>query len=263
MPRAARTKSVLLLVTAVILQACADPTDVVDGPVLEIAFRTTLPPIGPSGPDQEVRNRVIEGVSGTLVLEGLQLLVREGAVEGFEDACQFFSAGPDCVEFEEGYPTLVDLPLSGEEETFVASSEVQAREYESATINVDNLERAEAAGVVSVDLLKQVRARFLDWPDLASLRVAGEFVPAGGGEVRAFVAYYGLSQAVTRAIDPPLTVNEDGPRTRLVFSVDPESWFTSNGDVKDLSAFDFGETELLADDTLDMETGISGPEVRQ
>lgn len=263
MPRAARTKPVLLLITAVILQACTESTGIADRPVLEIAFRTTLPPIGPSGPDQDVRNRVIEGVNGTLVLDGLQLLVQDVVVEGFEDACLIFSAGPDCVQFEEGYPTLVDLPLSGEEETLVASSDVEAREYEDATVSVDNLERAEADGVVSVDLLKQVRARFLDWPDLASLRVAGEFVPAGGGETRAFVAYYGLSQAVLRAIDPPLAMNEADPPTRLVFSVDPERLFMRGGDVKDLSAFDFRETELLADDALDMETGITGPEVKR
>lgn len=262
MPRAAR-KSCLLLIPAAILAACDDPTGVADRPVLEVAFRTTLPPIGPSGPDRDVRNRVIEGVNGTLVLSGLQLLVRGGAVEGFEDACRFFSAGPDCVEFEASYPTLVDLPLSGEEETLVASSEVDAREYQGTTMNVDNLERTEADGVVSVDLLKQVRARFLEWPDLASVRVAGEFVPAGGGEARSFVVYYGLSQAVTRTIDPPLTMNEDDPPARLVFSVDPERWFMRDGDVKDLSAFDFGDTELLADDILDLEIGISGPEVKR
>ncbi len=89
---------------------------------------------------------------------------------------------------------------------------------------------------------------FPDWPERASMRVAGSFTLGDGGDPSVFVVYFHAEVKVKLSFEPRLTVIADSEATRVVVEVNPLTWFMlANGSVSDLSEMDFETTGGVVD----------------
>ncbi|MFB6230134.1 MAG: hypothetical protein ABEL04_03165 [Salinibacter sp.] len=62
----------------------------------------------------------------------------------------------------------------------------------------------------------------------------------------------------TTTLTPPIEVNSEGVSRELIVRLDPARWFErSNGTIKDLSQFDYGETGTVKELEAGFEEGVA------
>jgi hypothetical protein len=215
---------------------------------------------------------VITGDNGTLNVSAIRFVVGEFELES-DASCEYddddggdLSGGDgeddDGDDFEECEfelpPAFLSLPLDGAF-TPIGDAVIPAGTYDEFEFEVENLDldddgdddddRAELQRVIS-----EVRAQYPIWPDGAGAVIEGSFTPTGGS-ARSFQVFARAEVEVEREFDPPLVVTADGRREAIVVRVNPAAWFlTGEGDVVDLSEFDFATTGELIE--VDLEDGF-------
>ncbi|MFN8580355.1 MAG: hypothetical protein U0163_05165 [Gemmatimonadaceae bacterium] len=138
----------------------------------------------------------------------------------------------------------------------VATDSIPPGTYREITLRVDDAEShgddegddengGDDDGSKSADFtaaLSAARAAFSDWPQRASLVVAGTLVKAGAKDTVSFRSYFNARLRVRMPLDPALVINASGASRDLTIDVKPAEWFKSGDAVIDLSTFDFTKT---------------------
>jgi hypothetical protein len=211
---------------------------------------------------------ILTGNNGTLTISAIRFVVGEFELES-EASCEDHDGdghdigggggdddGDDLDECEfELPPAFLTLPLDGAF-TPIGDVVIPPGTYDEFEFEVENLDldddgdddddRAELQRVIS-----EVRAQYPLWPDGAGAVIEGSFTPIDGS-ARSFQVFARAEVEIEREFDPPLVVTADGRREAIVIRVDPAAWFqTSEGDVLDLSQFDFATTGEIIEVDLD------------
>ena len=255
--------------------ACGDSTGVDDGAGVTVGFSLaastdlSAPALLSGGADGEV---VLTGANGTLTLTDVAFIVGEFKLEGESAVCGDGDEGDDdvveddddgdeaeddddCEEFEtELY--FVELPLTGGITT-VVSQEVPAGTYTGLKLEVEDnaLDEDDDDGALIADVIADIEAAgYTEWPEDASLVVAGTFTPTGGAP-RPFVAFFDAEIKVELELDPPLVI--EGESGTIDIQIDPSAWFVDGDGVIDLSAFDFAETGEVLEFEAKFEDGFT------
>jgi len=227
----------------------------------------------------------LQGSNGTLSLEALWFIVSNFELEQVEAACEdggdAVSAnrvgdddddgeehgdqgenGEDgdgdheheCEEFE-APPSFVQLPLDGATEPAVTQA-VAAGVYRKVEFEIEDIEVDEDDDDAEIGtLFDEIRARFPDWPERASMLATGTFTPTGGTPVP-FRVFFEAEIKIEREFDPPLDLTA-GDEATVTVVVDPAAFFMRpDGTVLDLSQFDGQLVEFESE----MEHGFSGVE---
>lgn len=244
-----------VLALSLILLGCDSSTGPGSKDRVEVRFQaaTATAPTGFSvnpGVSPGMPNRVpVQGTNGTLELEGVWMIVAEFEVHG-----DGFGGGgncpgtdeDDCHEFE-SRPFFVELPLE-DGSVSVATDQIPPGSYDRFSFEIEDLnDEDEDDGQGASEIMGQIRASFLDWPEEASILVEGTFTPTGG-EPQPFRVYMNAEIEIERALNPPLNITDDGnpDAQAIMVQVDPWAWFQrSDGTVWDLSEYDFGRTGQL------------------
>lgn len=209
---------------------------------------------------------IISGTNGTLVITDLRMLVEEFELEREDAACESTEEEQDgCEGFEAG-PSFVDVPLDSRA-VQVAADALPLGTYTEFEFKVEDLDLqeeeddTEKANLQS--LIDEVRAVYADWPNDASMVVVGSFTPSGGSE-QPFKVYLEAEIEVEMAFNPPLAITSEGASESLNVQLNPEAWFLSaDGNVLDLSAYDYETTDKLLKFELELEKGFSSLEVEE
>jgi hypothetical protein len=179
----------------------------------------------------------LTGANGTLRIDDLRMVVAEfelkgdddvntcGTVEGADDDCDDFNAGP----------MFIDFPLAGGAVP-VSSGDVPAGTYREVEFEVEDLDDDEenAAERARIDQLRQqIVAQFPDWPRDASLLVVGSFTPTGGTP-QPFRAFVEAEIEIETELSPRLVVGQGESRSVDVL-LDPAVIFRSGGNVLNLA----------------------------
>mgnify|MGYP001154919551 CR=1 FL=1 len=245
----------LALALLIPLAACDSSTGPADGGEVEIRFRSSVAPAAAEG----LLGAPVEGTNGTLELIDLRMVIAELEFEALDGTCPTNSSDDDdddCEEIELP-PRLVEVPLDGSPLT-VTTADLPAGAYDEFELEVEDLEDDEddpdyAQAIAA--LRATIATSFPDWPEEASVRVEGSFTPTGG-EARPFVVYIDAEVEVELDLNPPLTVGE-GATAGLDVVLSPERWFArDDGEVIDLSAFDFATTGELLELEVEIEDGF-------
>lgn len=179
---------------------------------------------------------VVEGTNGTLILHELSLVVEEIELDG--------AGGTG--DFEEG-ALFLEAALEGSTVPIV-SGRIPPGTYEEFEFELDDLDDDEA-------VLTEVRAIRPDWPDDASIRVAGTFHPTEG-DPRDFVLFLEAELEIEMDLSPPLVVEELDEETLLV-TLAPGLWFTRpDGSIVDLSQWDHIDGGELLELEIEIENGF-------
>ena len=254
------------LVALASLGACDDGLGV-DGPGdVTVAFRTaeasatsaaSAPPA--SSPLRQV---TFEGTNGTLVLDEVYMILDEVELDTVDDDCDdglhddgSDDDGPSCADFEAG-PRLVVLPLDGAPvRAFEAS--IAGGRYDELEFEIEHLDDDEDDRARNEALRAEILALIPDWPDDASIYVAGTFQAEGGDPV-AFRTFVDAEIEIELDLSPPLNVGEDGVGDRdLVVDVRPDLWFgDGQGGVMDLTAWDYDAFGRLLELEIEIEDGF-------
>ena len=200
---------------------------------------------------------LIEGSNGTLQIDDIRLIVAEFEMDPSD-------ADDDSTELEEfeSDPFFVDLPL-GEETLSLANSQIQAGLYEELEFEVEDLDFDEEEGEEQQHqaLVDSIRSEFADWPNEASMMVAGTFTPTGG-DPQGFTVFAEAEIEIEREFNPPLEVTEDNIQQVVSVRINPTRWFEqSDGSVLDLSQYDWDQHHQLLEFEAEFENGIEEIEV--
>ncbi len=248
----------LLLLSAA---ACGDSTSPENLAEVTLSFVSANSPTtsGAVAPTTGIAATVsVTGSNGTLVIDEVQIVVDEFKLEGDDDSCDGGEDAEGCARFEAD-PYFLDLPLD-EVPVDIASSAVPDGTYLELKLETKDLDASDDEGIDS--LADRVLSAFPDWPERASLRVAGSFEPDDGSDPREFVVYLRAEVKVELSFDPPLTVTADDETTRIMVEVDPLAWFTlADGSVSDLSELDFETTHEVVDFEAKMKDGFTKIEI--
>jgi hypothetical protein len=212
---------------------------------------------------------LVAGSNGTLSIQDVRLIVNEfelenddhgrGGDDDDDDACDSSGRGNPCRQEFRAPPFLLELPLSGGQVT-VATDQVPAGSYNEFKFKVEDLELDDDDHTATERqalqaILTQVRATYPAFPDRASMVVRGTFTPTGGAP-RPFTVYFDAEIEVETELSPPLVV----PRTAsLTVDVQPDLWFRSGTQVRDLSALDGRTVEF----EIEIERGFGRVEVER
>lgn len=263
-----------LVFVALAFAAC-DTTGPEDGAGVRIQFQTAAQPSGPALGVNSAADFTIGGSNGSLSLSDIHFIVDKFELERQEGACDAASSagvsgaanraddeedGDECEEFEAG-PFFIGLELGTG--IPVVTQDVPAGTYTRLKFEVEDTEFGEDEddhhGMNVAELMQDIAAAgFIDWPQKASMVVSGTFTPVGGAP-RPFTAYFEAELNIRQGFDPPLTVT-DQPAT-VTIEVDPTMWFLgSDGQVMDLSAFDFEATGRIVEFEARLRDGFRGIE---
>lgn len=195
------------------------------------------------------------GTNGTLSIDEIQIVVDEFKLERAEGACEVEEV-EECVTFETA-PYFLDLPLDAVP-VDIATSPVADGSYIYLKLETKDLASSAGDDEAEMESLgEQVLAAYPDWPESASLRVAGSFDPEDGSDPRPFEVYFHAEVKVEMSFDPPLDLSAE-EEVGVVVEVDPLAWFTlEDGTVTDLSVYDFEETGEVVDFEAKMADGFS------
>ena len=204
----------------------------------------------------------ISGSNGTLTIDDIRFVVAEFELEraDADDACGGARGalvarddddddeedghddedddGDDCEEFETP-PQFVRLSLDGEAVPSVVQP-VPPGLYEELEFEIEDLDLDDGDddGFEIEQLYQAILAEVPDWPEDASLLVAGSFTPTEGSPT-GFRVFFEAEIEIEIEFPPPgldLTGDAD-PRVTVI--VDPALWFgRPDGTVLDLSQFD-------------------------
>lgn len=203
----------------------------------------------------------IAGANGTLLITSIKLVVDElelerSDVSGCDDDIEPDPEG--CEEFESEL-FAVDVPLGGGA-VVVANDRIMPGSYDEVEFEVKDLFVDEsdaddvARAVRIAEVLAELRLSHADWPEGASMRLAGTFTPTGGSAVP-FVVYVDAEVEVELAFDTPLVIDES--TSGLTIALRPDLWFRNgDGSVVDLREFDFGETAALMELEVELDGGF-------
>ncbi len=255
---------VLASVLPLSVAACGDGTGPENPAEVTLSFVSAKSPVAPapSGTIALMPGALatvdVTGSNGTLAIDEVQIVIDEFKLEGDDDSCEGGVDAESCVRFE-ALPYFLDLPLDGIP-IDIASSPVPDGTYFELKLETKDLDASNDEGIAS--LADQVLVAFPDWPESASMRMAGSFTPGDGGDPRAFVVYFHAEVKVELSFDPPLTVIADDESTRVVVEVNPLTWFTlADGSVSDLSELDFETTGAVVDFEAKMKDGFTKVEI--
>ena len=201
----------------------------------------------------------IAGTNGTLTFTQISLIVAEFELELADDSCddqqQGEQANDDCEEFELP-PSFVDLPLDQSAIT-IGTDQVPPGRYEEFEFEVEDLEDDEENSQDITQLFNNIRADYPSWPETASMLLVGTFTPTDGMP-QPFTVYVEAEIEIEMEFNPPLLVEEDGSSQSITIEVNPENWFVqANGEVMDLSVFDYEESSTLLEFELEIEDGFT------
>jgi hypothetical protein len=262
--------AVVALAAGALVAACEDTTGPDRNGTLTVTLETTpvapagagLPPslaagagIGPS--------LVVEGSNGTLIINGIWVIVSGFELEGrmtacdvdpdpdFDDADDGAGAGDDECEAFESPPSLVRIPTDGTD-LKVLTATVPFGSYTQLEWDVEDVELDEAGEDEAA--LESVRGA-IDaafgpgtWPAGASMAVVGSFLPAGASRATAFTTFFDAELEVELDLNPPLTIGRDGASRELAIVLSPGIWFRTGPDtVLDLAALSDRVVELEAE----------------
>ncbi|MDP2497284.1 MAG: hypothetical protein Q8W44_04740 [Candidatus Palauibacterales bacterium] len=206
------------------------------------------------------------GSNGTLSIDEAHLVVTEFEVSRADVDCDDEGSAEECEEFETG-PQFIGLPLEGGT-TVTVSQQVPAGTYEEVDFEIDDLEAdddddEDGEEQAQQELLQQIRSQFSEWPENASVRVAGTFTPASDNtEPRDFTAYFEAEIEVEKEFADPLVIEGDGDDKSVTLTVDPAVWFElPDGTVADLSQLDYGSTGQVVEIEFELENGFTEAEV--
>lgn len=226
-----------------------------EGGTIEVGFATTASSgsastLATPSTKQVANSDTLEltGSNGTLKISDIRLIVDEIELEG--DA--------DSAEFETERPSFLDLPLEEGQVSPVASDQVPPGSYEDFEFGIEDVELddADEEGAIR-DLRGDIREEFPNWPNSASMVVAGTFTPEND-TARTFETYFEAEIEVERELNPPLEVTGEGFSRDLIVRLDPAQWFgKSDGTVQDLSQFDFEETGQILEFEAEFEDGVT------
>ena len=262
---------VSLAALALAAGACGDGVGPADPGTVSLSFQVTDPgasPVseGPAGASARVAGppMVIAGANGSLILDEIRIIINEVELKPADGSCD--SSGPrgdDCPEFE-APPRFLDLPLDGQAIDAV-SVQVPAGLYKELDFEIEDLEDdesdpVEAAAVAAVR--GQVLAAVPDWPEEASVLVAGTFIPTGGAAV-AFRVFLKAEIEIEMDLQPNLVVADDGTSSRqLTVDIAPHLWFLqASGEVLELPLYDWDSTQQLLEFDVELEDGFTRVEI--
>lgn len=260
-------RAALGLAVIAALSACDDSTGVPDAPQLSILFAVSTPSASPApaapasiasivGPPM-----VLTGTNGTLTIDEIRLVVAEVELEGDDDQCEQ-QADDDCNEVE-APPRFIDLPLDGEPIEAITGI-IPPGVYDELEFEVEDLEDDESDEEFAEEIatLRQaILDEFPEWPEEASVMVAGSFATDAG--TTSFRVFIEAEIEVEMDLVPPLVVDgtESDP-VSLTVDVQPDRWFVqSDGSLLDLSAYDWDSTGQLLELEVEIEDGFVEVEV--
>lgn len=207
-------------------------------------------PIGTEGGQSS--DLIIQGSNGTLTLTDVRIVVDDFELKRENDIAECDAAGRAdvCADLEVG-PALVDLPLTAGV-TVIGQQAVPGAEYEEIEFDVVDLQ-GPAAG-----LLAQARALpgYSQWPANASIAARGTFRDAQSGQTRPFTVYFALDSAVELEFGATRLDLSDGGSGTVTIHVDPIEWLTLQGNVADLSFFDYESTGRVASLSFSLQAGL-------
>lgn len=244
--------------------ACGDSTlDPAAGAGVTIQFAAVAPaaPAGAYSPatSHGGESLVIEGTNGTLELTGVHMIVSEFELDRVDANCDQAADEDECEEFE-APPSFVDLPLTGGA-ALAVSRPIPAGTYSELDFEIEDIEvddDADSAKSVEIaQLISTIRAQFADWPEQAAVLVTGTFTPTGGAAVP-FRVYLEAEIEIEMAFEPHLVITDDSPDKSVTVQLDPALWFKlGNGEVLDLSRYDFDTTGTVHEFEVEVENGFT------
>lgn len=204
----------------------------------------------------------ITGTNGTLLITDIKLVVDElelerTGVSGCDDDLEPDPVG--CEEFESNL-FAVDVPLGSGTVTVandvLPTGTYDELEFEVKDLFVDDTDPDDVARAARIaEVLAQLRLTHADWPEGASVRIAGTFTPTSGTAVP-FVVYLDAEIEVELAFSSPLVI--DDASTGLTVDLRPDLWFKNiDGTVVDLSVFNYATTNALLEFEVEFEGGLS------
>jgi hypothetical protein len=202
---------------------------------------------------------VIAGSNGTLVINDVHFVVSKFELKRADVDCDSVAHEDDCERFRAA-PSFLALPLNGGTVTAV-SQEVPVGSYRKLKFRVKDFEvdddgDAEEAQQTE-SLLATVRQLYPDWPERASMVVAGSFTPAGESTAVPFRAYFKAEINIEKDFNPPLEIAATDASRSVSVAIDPTAWFKrGDGSVVDLSADDYQRTTNLVEFEVEMEHGF-------
>ena len=211
----------------------------------------------------------ITGNNGVLTLTEVWMIVAEFELEKTSGSC---TLDPElhCHDFE-APPSFLNLPLDGDFVP-VATGDIPDGSYDELEFEVEDLDLDDDDDDEDDDFVAEFEALhdeilelFSDWPDEASMLVVGAFQPTGV-DITHFRVYFDAEIEIEIEIeidlDPILVIptSGDDPMT-LTVDVRPEFWFDLDGDVLDLSKFDWDETMELLEFEFEFEDDHHGFEI--
>ncbi len=203
-------RQLLLLTGVALLASCGEGTGPGGGlKNVAVSFATQ----GTPGTAPQARVERASGssqASATLILESVELVLREIELKRVETTdCDTATDSDACEKFETG-PVLVPLPLDGTVTTQVAidipNGTFDEVEFEIHKVSSDGAEDA---------AFRQAHPDFVD----ISIRATGTF----DGQTFVFETDLDVEQELDLA--PPLVVGEDGGSTNVTILVDVDAWF--------------------------------------
>ncbi|MFB6271701.1 MAG: hypothetical protein ABEL51_02280 [Salinibacter sp.] len=209
---------------------------------------------------------VLSGSNGTLTITDIRLIVDKVKLKQNTDSTGANGAEIEIErEVEVEQPRFLDLPLQKSKVSPVAAGDIPAGTYDEFEFEVDDLDDdSDGEGDDDADdegnvqgLLTDIRKEFPNWPKDASMIVIGTFTPTGGTPT-SFSTYFEAEIEVEQMLTPPIEVNSEGFSRELIVRLDPARWFErSNGTIKDLSQFDYGETGTVKELEAEFEQGVA------
>lgn len=195
----------------------------------------------------------VTGTNGTLTITGIGLLVSELELEADDNACDGLDKD-GCQDFE-AEPQFVQLPLSGDGDFDVTSTEIPPGTYQELEFEVEALEGEQDNQQIQA-LFAAIRAKYPRFPEEASMVVTGDF------NGTPFRVYFDAEMDVDMDLVPSLQVTGSGASRPVLVKLQPKLWFLrDDGTVLDLTQFDFDGTGKVPEFELEIDDGVVEVEI--
>ena len=257
-----RFVSILVIGAATLLGAGCDSASLSDGDLATVAIGVELTSSSSALGKTADGPIVLPGTNGTLTITDVRFILDEFELEASDGACSSedstaTASGHDCAEITIG-PVFVDVPL-GLDQVELLAAQVPLGVYERFGFEIDNVESEDRDDDSQADSLLAIAIRdeFPDWPDEASVVVVGSFAPQDGSGARPFTIYIGAEIEVELDLNPPLELSDAAVDRALTIGLDVLSWLpVIQGNVPDLSAYDYGTTGHVIPFEIEIENGF-------
>jgi len=189
------------------------------------------------------------GPNGTLTITDIGLIM--GNVE---------LGGPAGRTELEAEPRFLPLPLDPGAVESMASAQVATATYEEITFDVGD---AAIQDIQEEDSLHaRIEDRYPDWPDAASMVVAGSFTQQGEDAPKEFVTYFQGEAEIKHELSAPLEVTGETLLQNLIIRLDLSRWFAKpDGSLWNLSEYDHERTGALIEFEAEFEKAVTEIEV--